>query len=121
MRIAILSGGTGWHVQDLLRAAGEGGHTAHVVDFRGLAAGGGTAYRAMSAAAEYLALLRAYPLSWLLAGDQMTALRILFGALFVVTFCTAAGELLLHALGIRLERLGRLFFHFVAGAVLVSI
>lgn len=39
MRIAILSGGTGWHVQDLLRAAGELGHTAEAVDFRRLAAG----------------------------------------------------------------------------------
>lgn len=36
MRIAILSGGTGWHVQDLLRAAGELGHEADAVDFRGL-------------------------------------------------------------------------------------
>lgn len=34
MRIAILSGGTGWHVQDLIRAAGELGHTAAAVDFR---------------------------------------------------------------------------------------
>ncbi len=39
MRIAILSGGTGWHVQDLLRAAGELGHRAEAVDFRSLAAG----------------------------------------------------------------------------------
>jgi ribosomal protein S6--L-glutamate ligase len=39
MRIAILSGGTGWHVQDLLRAAGELGHRAEAVDFRRLAAG----------------------------------------------------------------------------------
>ncbi|MCE9560951.1 MAG: RimK family alpha-L-glutamate ligase [Planctomycetes bacterium] len=39
MRIAILSGGTGWHVQDLLRAATELGHTAQIVDFRSLAAG----------------------------------------------------------------------------------
>ncbi|MCU0705217.1 MAG: RimK family alpha-L-glutamate ligase [Fimbriiglobus sp.] len=36
MRIAILSGGTGWHVQDLLRAAGELGHTSAAVDFRAL-------------------------------------------------------------------------------------
>jgi RimK family alpha-L-glutamate ligase len=34
VRIAILSGGTGWHVQDLIRAAGELGHTAEAVDFR---------------------------------------------------------------------------------------
>ncbi|VTU02629.1 alpha-l-glutamate ligase : Conserved protein (Fragment) OS=Gemmata sp. Wa1-1 PE=4 SV=1: RimK [Gemmataceae bacterium] len=39
MRIAILSGGTGWHVQDVLRAASELGHVAAVVDFRSLAAG----------------------------------------------------------------------------------
>jgi ribosomal protein S6--L-glutamate ligase len=39
MRIAILSGGTGWHVQDVLRAAAELGHAAAVVDFRSLAAG----------------------------------------------------------------------------------
>jgi ribosomal protein S6--L-glutamate ligase len=36
VRIAILSGGTGWHVQDLLRAAGVLGHTAAAVDFRTL-------------------------------------------------------------------------------------
>jgi len=34
MRIAILSSGLGWHVRDLLRAAGELGHTAEAVDFR---------------------------------------------------------------------------------------
>lgn len=39
MRIAILSGGTGWHVQDVLRAARELGEHAEVVDFRALAAG----------------------------------------------------------------------------------
>lgn len=39
MRIAILSGGTGWHVQDLLRAAAELGHRAEAIDFRSLAAG----------------------------------------------------------------------------------
>ncbi|VTR96589.1 alpha-l-glutamate ligase : Conserved protein (Fragment) OS=Gemmata sp. Wa1-1 PE=4 SV=1: RimK [Gemmata massiliana] len=38
MRIAILSGGTGWHVQDLLRAAGELKHEAVPVDFRALSA-----------------------------------------------------------------------------------
>jgi ribosomal protein S6--L-glutamate ligase len=36
VRIAILSGGTGWHVQDLRRAAAEQAHTAAAVDFRGL-------------------------------------------------------------------------------------
>lgn len=39
MRFAILSGGTGWHVQDLIRAAGGLGHTAEIVDFRTLAVG----------------------------------------------------------------------------------
>jgi RimK family alpha-L-glutamate ligase len=34
MRIAILSSGLGWHVRDLLRAAGCLGHTAEAVDFR---------------------------------------------------------------------------------------
>ena len=38
MRVAILSGGTGWHVQDLVRAAGELGHTATPLDFRALSA-----------------------------------------------------------------------------------
>jgi ribosomal protein S6--L-glutamate ligase len=36
MRIAILSGGTGWHVQDVLRAARELGHDAQSLDFRAL-------------------------------------------------------------------------------------
>jgi RimK family alpha-L-glutamate ligase len=36
VRIAILSGGTGWHVQDLHRAAAGQGHAAAAVDFRGL-------------------------------------------------------------------------------------
>ena len=39
MRIAILSGGGGWHVRDLVRAAGERGHAAEAVDFRGVKAG----------------------------------------------------------------------------------
>jgi ribosomal protein S6--L-glutamate ligase len=39
MRIAILSGGTGWHVQDLIRAAGALGHAAEAVDFRRITAG----------------------------------------------------------------------------------
>ena len=41
MNLAVLSGGTGWHVQDLLRAAGEQGHTAAAVDFRTLFAADG--------------------------------------------------------------------------------
>ena len=39
MRIAVLSGGTGWHVQDVLRAAKELGHDAYALDFRALGAG----------------------------------------------------------------------------------
>lgn len=39
MRIALLSGGSGWHVQDLLRAAAELGHPAKLLDFRHLFAG----------------------------------------------------------------------------------
>jgi ribosomal protein S6--L-glutamate ligase len=38
MRIGILSGGTGWHVQDVLRAARELGHSAAALDFRALSA-----------------------------------------------------------------------------------
>jgi RimK family alpha-L-glutamate ligase len=36
MRIAILSGGDGWHVRDLRRAAVAAGHAAEAVDFRRL-------------------------------------------------------------------------------------
>jgi ribosomal protein S6--L-glutamate ligase len=39
MRIAILSGGRGWHVADLIRAAAELGHAAEAVDFRRVAVG----------------------------------------------------------------------------------
>jgi ribosomal protein S6--L-glutamate ligase len=39
MRIALLSGGTGWHVQDLARAATDLGHVADILDFRRLSAG----------------------------------------------------------------------------------
>jgi RimK family alpha-L-glutamate ligase len=39
VRIALLSGGTGWHVQDLARAAAGLGHVADVLDFRRLSAG----------------------------------------------------------------------------------
>jgi RimK family alpha-L-glutamate ligase len=38
MHIALLSGGDGWHVRDLLRAAAELGHSAEVVDFRRISA-----------------------------------------------------------------------------------
>ncbi len=34
MRLGILCGGTGWHVQDLLRAATGDGHRAEAIDFR---------------------------------------------------------------------------------------
>src|SRR4051794_1503267 len=43
MRIALLSGGDGWHVRDLIRAAGELGHVAEPVDFRRVTAPGGGA------------------------------------------------------------------------------
>jgi RimK family alpha-L-glutamate ligase len=36
VRLALLSGGTGWHVQDLLRAAHAEGHAAEAIDFRTL-------------------------------------------------------------------------------------
>jgi RimK family alpha-L-glutamate ligase len=36
MKIALLSGGTGWHVQDLIRASRDLGHRAEAVDFRAL-------------------------------------------------------------------------------------
>lgn len=39
MRIAILSGRRGWHVQDLIRAAARLGHEAVAVDYRRLAVG----------------------------------------------------------------------------------
>jgi ribosomal protein S6--L-glutamate ligase len=38
MRIALLASGTGWHVRDLQRAAGQLGHVAVPVDFRRVAA-----------------------------------------------------------------------------------
>jgi RimK family alpha-L-glutamate ligase len=39
VRIAILSRGDGWHVQDLIRAAAGLGHEATAVDFRAVSAG----------------------------------------------------------------------------------
>jgi RimK family alpha-L-glutamate ligase len=48
MRLAILSGGTGWHVQDLIRAADELGHCAEPLDFRALNAGVETAHAPLS-------------------------------------------------------------------------
>src|SRR5260221_5407184 len=41
MRIAILSSGSGWHVQDLQRAARELGHEASSIDFRQVQASSG--------------------------------------------------------------------------------
>jgi RimK family alpha-L-glutamate ligase len=38
MKIAILSNGNGWHVRDLMRAAGSLGHVAEPVDFRHVSA-----------------------------------------------------------------------------------
>src|SRR5947208_8243212 len=38
MRIAVISGGEGWHVRDLRRAAQAQGHTVEVLDFRRLRA-----------------------------------------------------------------------------------
>jgi ribosomal protein S6--L-glutamate ligase len=38
MRIAILSGGNGWHVRDLMRAVALLGHSAEAVDFRRVSA-----------------------------------------------------------------------------------
>jgi ribosomal protein S6--L-glutamate ligase len=43
MRIALLSGGDGWHVRDLVRAAAEHGHVAEPVDFRRVCATIGSA------------------------------------------------------------------------------
>ena len=43
MRIALLAGGDGWHVRDLIRAAGALGHAAEPVDFRRVTAAAGTA------------------------------------------------------------------------------
>jgi RimK family alpha-L-glutamate ligase len=42
MRIAILSGGDGWHVRDLVRAAKDLGHAAEPVDFRTVSAAVGS-------------------------------------------------------------------------------
>jgi ribosomal protein S6--L-glutamate ligase len=47
MRIIIPSARTGWHIDELLRALAERGHTARVLPYEGLVArmGGGTAWR----------------------------------------------------------------------------
>lgn len=60
MRIALLSGGTGWHVQDLARAAADLGHTAYVLDFRRLSAG--APYQGLKPLAGYdAAIVRTMP------------------------------------------------------------
>jgi ribosomal protein S6--L-glutamate ligase len=41
MRIALLAGGDGWHVRDLVRAASALGHQTEVIDFRRVHAGVG--------------------------------------------------------------------------------
>ncbi len=43
----MLSGGTGWHVADVQRAAAESGHAADVLDFRGLHTGSLTGFDAV--------------------------------------------------------------------------
>src|SRR5262249_25017273 len=48
MRLAILSGGDGWHVRDLKRAAEQLGHAAVTVDFRRISAGVGVAYNPLA-------------------------------------------------------------------------
>ena len=42
MRIALLSGGDGWHVRDLIRAAAHLGHVAKPMDFRRVVSAVGT-------------------------------------------------------------------------------
>jgi RimK family alpha-L-glutamate ligase len=44
MHLAILSGGDGWHVRDLKRAAQQQGHSTTLVDFRRVSAGVATAH-----------------------------------------------------------------------------
>ena len=48
MRIAILSGGDGWHVRDLQRAVAEQQHLAEAVDFRRLCTGVAAGAEALS-------------------------------------------------------------------------
>ena len=52
MRIALLSGGDGWHVRDLIRAAGQLGHEAVPVDFRRVTAATGSASAESSGAPD---------------------------------------------------------------------
>jgi ribosomal protein S6--L-glutamate ligase len=48
MKIAILCGYGGWHIDDLVRAAKQRGHAAQPVDFRTLAAGAGVSEPTLS-------------------------------------------------------------------------
>ncbi len=62
MRLAVLSGGTGWHVQDLIRAATGLGHSVATIDFRTLAAGCPTTSRFANPLADCdAALVRTIP------------------------------------------------------------
>ncbi len=80
MRLAILSGGRGWHVQDLLRAAAELGYPLDVLDFRALAAGVGLGTSIEPLAGYSAALVRTIPagsleqiivrMDWLHAAQQ---------------------------------------------------
>lgn len=45
MRLAILSGGGGWHVRDVARAAAADGHESAVIDLRTVSAGVASAWR----------------------------------------------------------------------------
>ena len=57
--LAVLSGGSGWHVQDVLRACNALGHTPRLIDFRTLAAGVNAAPDVLAGCAA--ALVRTVP------------------------------------------------------------
>jgi ribosomal protein S6--L-glutamate ligase len=59
MRLAVLSGGDGWHVRDLGRAAAALGHEARAVDFRRLS--GGVAVDSFDLAGFDAVLVRTMP------------------------------------------------------------
>jgi RimK family alpha-L-glutamate ligase len=48
MHFAILSGGDGWHVADLQRAAAQQGHTSAIIDFRRVSASLGAAHKPLA-------------------------------------------------------------------------
>ncbi len=62
MKIAILSGGTGWHVQDIVRAATELGHHATPLDFRAVSA-------SVNAATDFLSKFNAVLVRTMPAGS----------------------------------------------------